>query len=191
MNFFIHHAGNPHFGGILSHFLLFTCGLPIYFSRDQATRSLMVPQVSCPMWILPMVFKQPIHPSDTFLTPLVHQSRENFFAFVQQLYRYCLAWYYFSFKTVMDFSILHWAPSFSCPKYHFSRYFLGLFFLVIITGLVPWKFPFDLWWTLACMGIIQSMLLDSISHGGERKGEIGQGCILNKVFGCLSLWESL
>lgn len=35
------------------------------------------------------------------------------------------------------------------------------------------------------MGVVQSMLLDSISHGGERKGEIGQGYILNKIFGCL------
>lgn len=142
MNFFIHHAGNPHFGGTLSHFLLFTCGPPIYFSRDQATRLLMVPQVPCPMWILSVAFKHPIHLSDTFLTPLVHQSRVSLFAFLQQL---CyLAWQYFFSNTVMDFLIPHWTPSFSCPKSHFSRYFLRPFFLVIISGLVPWKMPFDL-----------------------------------------------
>lgn len=127
MNFFIHHAGTPHFREILSHFFLFTCGPPIIFSRDHATRLLMVPPVPCPIWILPMASKHPIHLSDTFLTPLVHQSRENLFAFLQQLY--FLAWQYFPFNTVMDFSISHWAPSFSCPKSHFSRYFIGPFFL--------------------------------------------------------------
>lgn len=35
------------------------------------------------------------------------------------------------------------------------------------------------------MGVVQSMLLDSVSHGGERKGEIVQGYILSKIFGCL------